>query len=129
MDSDIEEAQGLVNPTNCETGDPLRVFIFFPLKFPKNIPLTLFNWKKFMIVAWGIQLMFFVSLAGLIKPLWTFYTKVAIITAAVAPLVGYCMVLLTCSTEDGAVRIQGSGATCVSCTWQGTTPYGGEYQV
>ena len=91
---DIEEGKGLLNPHECESGDALRVFIFFPLKFPKNIPLTLFNWKKFMIVAWGIQLMFFVSLAGLIKPHWTFYTKVAIITAAVAPLIGYCMVLL-----------------------------------
>ena len=43
MDKDIEEASGLLNPHERESGDPLRVFICFPLKFPKNIPLTLFN--------------------------------------------------------------------------------------
>ena len=47
-----------------------------------------------MIVTWGIQLMFFVSVAGLIKPDWGLYTKISIVTAVVSPIIGYIMVLL-----------------------------------
>ena len=50
--------------------EEFNVFVLMPMKFPKNIKFTLFNWKKLMIVTWGIQLMFFISVAGLIKSEW-----------------------------------------------------------
>ena len=93
MMSTTDEEEGLVSPRGPQEAN-FDVFAIIPMKFPKNIRFTLFNWKKLMIVAWGIQLMFFVSVSGLIKPEWELYTKIAIITAVVSPLIGYVMVLL-----------------------------------
>ena len=92
MMSDSEELP-LVAPKGGSER-PLEIFGVIPVKFPKNIGFTLFNWKKLMIVTWGIQLMFFMSVAGLIKPEWRLYTKISIITAVISPLIGYMMVLL-----------------------------------
>ena len=95
MMSDSEELPILHNDTiSSSREENFDVFCVIPMKFPNNINFTLFNWKKLMIVAWGIQMMFFMSVVGLIKPEWELYVKISIITAVVSPLIGYMMVLL-----------------------------------
>lgn len=95
MMSDSEELPILHNDTiSSSREENFDVFCVIPMKFPNNIKFTLFNWKKLMIVAWGIQMMFFMSVVGLIKPEWELYVKISIITAVVSPLIGYMMVLL-----------------------------------
>ena len=84
MDSDIESQYASVIP----------IFFVLPLKFPPGFELTLFNWKKFMIILWIIQCMFFASFTGLMKPKWGTFAKVCIITGALTPFLGYAMVLL-----------------------------------
>jgi len=67
-----DEEEGLINQS---VPSKLLIFGFMPLVFPKRIKLTLFNWKKCMILAWSFQAMLFVSLCGLMKPPWEIYSK------------------------------------------------------
>jgi len=86
-----DEEEGLINQS---LPNKLLIFGFMPLVFPKRIKLTLFNWKKCMILAWSFQAMLFVSLCGLMKPPWEIYSKISITTAVISPIIGYGMVLL-----------------------------------
>jgi len=79
---------------NIEELETLRIFHRIPFTFPQKIPVTLFNWKKIMIVFWGAQCMFFVAIGGLVKPVWDAFTKACIFTAIVTPFMGYLVVLL-----------------------------------
>lgn len=88
-----DEEQGLIDIPLEESGN-VYIFHSIPLHFPKKYELTLFNWKKIMILSWGIQSMFFISLSGLVKPTWNSFTKTMIITTILAPFFGYIMVLL-----------------------------------
>lgn len=89
----MEDEENLLQQPE-ETLETVKIFYILPLTFPKNISLTLFNWKKLMIVLWGIQSMFFVALTGLMKPSWSAFAKSMIIVAVVSPFLGYFMVLL-----------------------------------
>lgn len=95
--NDFDEEAALVRDRKAPMRDHhpgIKLFGFVDLKFPKKVDLTLFNWKKMMIVLWGIQMMFFISVAGLVKPDWKIEAKLAIITAVLAPLLDYAIVLL-----------------------------------
>lgn len=89
----MDEEKALID-ANIDESNNIYIFYIIPLHFPKKINLTLFNWKKFMIVSWGIQSMFFIALSGLIKPTWDAFTKTMIIVTVLAPFMGYLMVLL-----------------------------------
>ncbi len=93
MSNDDEET-GLMGTARAQPSKPLIIFSFIPLVFPKKFNLSLFNWKKSMILAWSLQSMLFISLCALMKPKWEIYSKMSIITAIVAPIIGYGMVLL-----------------------------------
>lgn len=56
--------------------------------------LTLFNWKKYCIVGWLIQTMFFISFAAMIKPNWDVFLYSIIVLSLFIPLFGYAAVLL-----------------------------------
>ena len=89
----LTEEEGLLQPPQ-DNYDTIKIFNVFPLTFPAKFLLSLFNWKKLMVGIWGILLMFYVSIAGLMKPHWPVNAKIAIITAAIAPLADYIIVLL-----------------------------------
>jgi hypothetical protein len=94
---DFEDEEALLNRKAgpiTSNYPPIKLFGAIHLIFPKSFQLTLFNWKRLMIVMWGIQMMFFVSMAGLMKPDWALYVKLCIITAVLAPFFDYAIVLL-----------------------------------
>jgi len=64
------------------------------IKFRLIGQLTLFNWKKYCIVAWIIQAMFFISITTMVKPEWNATIYTIIILTLCIPLVGYAAVLL-----------------------------------
>ena len=86
-----DEEEGLINQS---VPSKLLIFGFMPLEFPKRIKLTLFNWKKYCIVAWIIQAMFFISITTMVKPEWNATIYTIIILTLCIPLVGYAAVLL-----------------------------------
>ena len=88
-----DEEEGLIDVPLSNKSD-IHIFYVIPLRFPTKFELSLFNWKKLLIVTWGIQTMFFMALSGLMKPSWDSFTKSMIIIAVVSPFFGYLMVLL-----------------------------------
>ena len=88
-----DEEEGLIDVPLSNKSD-IHIFYVIPLRFPTKFELSLFNWKKLLIVTWGIQTMFFMALSGLMKPSWDAFTKSMIVIAVVSPFFGYLMVLL-----------------------------------
>ncbi len=91
---DTEESKTLLPdvPKDNED-DELKIFRKIPL-YMAGYEMTLFNWKKTMIVIWGIQTMLFSAMCTLLKPYWDAYTKISICIAIITPFLGYVLVLL-----------------------------------
>ena len=68
-----DEEEGLIDVPLSNKSD-IHIFYVIPLRFPTKFELSLFNWKKLLIVTWGIQTMFFMALSGLMKPSWDAFT-------------------------------------------------------
>tara|TARA_X000000950_G_C13858324_1_gene637562 strand:+ start:160 stop:984 length:825 start_codon:yes stop_codon:yes gene_type:complete len=89
-----EDEESLIRNTSAIQLEKIKLFNVIKLKFPNKFLLSLFNWKKLMLLTWGIQLMFFISFAGLMKPNWNSNAKISIIIAAFGPIVEYASILL-----------------------------------
>ena len=74
--------------------DEIYLCKFVQLQFPRDLKLSLFNWKKIMIVSWSVQFMVYISVFILMKPDWGKYTQICIFAAFVSPMIGYAIVLL-----------------------------------
>lgn len=87
----MEDEENLISRT--ETLEHMMLFSIIPMKRKKENELTLFKWKKIMIILWCIQSMFFTAVSALMKPRWNSIDKTFISIIIISPFIGYAMVL------------------------------------
>ena len=83
-----------VKPIPTVKIESFKIFKFINFKLWSIHKNTLFNWKKYCIAVWGINVMFYIAVHILLQPTYETFASISIFVSLIVPVIGYTMILI-----------------------------------